>query len=496
MVRFHRPPLRDRRFWLIQATIATLVVADTILGATVGDEFEFAPIILLAIPVVYAALTFGGQGGVFTGLWSGALVLADLVPWYAGLVSSNSDLAWQPDVTGAVMLVALGSLVGWRVEREKSLRGEVTDFATQLEVAKAVHRREAYLYLLMQHVSDVALVMSAEGVIRYEGPSDERVLGYPKGELIGKDAFQFVHPDDLPAVFEGWQEVVKTPGLAPTIEFRFRHGDGSWRAIEVMANNRLDDPDFVGIIVTARDITARREADAETERIRSEFLGMVGHELRTPVTVIKGLAAVELRRDFDVEEARESFSDILRSANALQELTENVLDMSRIEAGAFSVEPEPVDLRAVVKEAHDTFSRGPRAREVEVSLPDPLLDVQADRRRVVQVLLNLLDNAAKFSPPDAPIVIRADYDEGYATVRVVDRGRGIAPEALPSLFQKFSRIHGASGDPSGSGLGLAICKGIVESHGGRIWAESAGEGAGCTFLFTLPLVEDRAPVEE
>ena len=489
MARFHSPPFGDRRFWLIQGTVLLLVAADMILGAKVGEEGEFAPLVLLAFPVVYAALTFGGHGGVYTGLSTAALVLLDLLLWYAGLIPRGQTIHWQPDTIGAVMLVVLGSLVGWRVERERRLEDQVREYSTRLEVSQAVRRREEYFYLLMQHVSDVVMVVTADGTVRYQGPSDQRVLGYEQAELIGKNAFHFVHPDDLPAVTAAWERCVRTPGLAPTVEFRFRHSDGSWRDIETIANNRLADPNVAGVIVTSRDIAERKQADANTERIRREFLAMVSHELRTPVTVIKGLAAVELRRPFDAEEARESFADILRSANVLQELAENVVDMSRIEAGAFSVEPQRIDLGAVVAEARDVFNRSRRSREVEISLPDQIPSVHADRRRIVQVLLNLLDNAAKFSQLPAPILIQAEILDGSVAIHVVDGGRGIAPENLPLLFKKFSRVHGENGGLPGSGLGLAICKGIIESHGGRIWAESAGEGSGSTFSFTLPIVE-------
>ncbi len=489
MLRFHRPPFQDRRFWLIQCTIVALVVADAMLGATGGEDLEFAPLVLLAFPVVYAALTFGGRGGVYTGLWSAALVLSDLALWYTGVVGREEAITWQPDAIGAVMLVSLGTLVGWRVERERRLQGDVTEYATRLEVAQAVRRHEEYSYQLMQHVSDVVMVMAADGTIRYQGPSDERVLGYRQGELIGQNAMELVHPDDLAAVAAAWQQCIQTPGITPTLEFRFLRRDGSWRVIEAIGNNRLDDPNVAGVIVTSRDITDRKEAAENIDRLRSEFFGMVSHELRTPVTVIRGLAAVELRRPFDAEEARESFAAILKSAITLQDLAENVLDLRRMEAGAFSVDREPVDVRSVVTEASDTFYQSIGSRKVEISLPDDIPYIEADLRRIVQVLLNLFHNAAKFSPPSEPILLSVERNDGYVVLHVKDYGRGIAPENLPHLFEKFFQVREDSGGLPGSGLGLAICKGIVESHGGRIWAESPGEGKGSTFSFTVPAIE-------
>lgn len=139
----------------------------------------------------------------------------------------------------------------------------------------------------------------------------------------------------------------------------------------------------------------------------------------------------------------------------------------------------------IVEEAGATFARTAGDRSVSVFLPPSLLPVVADHRRIGQVIANLLSNAAKASPPGAPIALSADLRDGEVMVRVHDQGRGIPLDKLPLLFRKFSQVHESGG--RGTGLGLAICKGIVEAHGGRIWAESAGQGEGATLSFTLPI---------
>jgi PAS domain S-box-containing protein len=235
------------------------------------------------------------------------------------------------------------------------------------------------------------------------------------------------------------------------------------------------------------DMTEQKRAQAEVERVRNEFLGVISHELKTPLTVIKGSAAMALStRSFpDRDQAMELFQVIDDQAERLRELVRNLLDLTRIEAGALSVSPQEENLREVIDEAMATFDKTGEMHRVQLHIGRGLPPILVDRRRIVQVLLNLLTNASKYSPPMAPIKLTARVDRGELLVRVEDSGMGIPPDKLPLLFQKFTQLH-AGGD-HGTGLGLAISKGIVEAHGGRIWAESEGAGKGATFSFALPV---------
>jgi signal transduction histidine kinase/DNA-binding response OmpR family regulator len=244
--------------------------------------------------------------------------------------------------------------------------------------------------------------------------------------------------------------------------------------------------EVTSVVSTIMDLTPLEDA----ERERNEFLGMVSHELKTPLTAIKGSAATALgsKRPLNSDETRDLFSIIDEQADRLRDLVDNLLDMSRIESGTLSVYPEPVDALAIVKEAVTQFSRSTPGRDVQVLCSLPSLWVTADKRRVVQVFLNLLTNAAKFSPDQSPITIAVTPSDQTAEIAIRDTGRGIPPDKIGSLFRKFSQVHSdAKGKLGGTGLGLAICKGIVEAHGGRIWARSDGPGKGSTFAFTLPL---------
>ena len=267
------------------------------------------------------------------------------------------------------------------------------------------------------------------------------------------------------------------------------------RSISVLLNAtpiRSDEGELESVVVTMQDMTDVEEQ----ERLRAEFLAMVSHELRMPLTSVMGAGTTLLNAaaDLDPAEMRQFLRIIVDRAEHMRYLIGDLLDVARIETGALPVDAEPSELRPLVEEARSRFVTAGAWNALNVEMAADLPQVMADRRRIVQVLGNLLSNAAGYSPEGSPIMVTAVREGVHVAVSVADRGRGIPAELLPELFRKFSRASGeatASG-ADGSGLGLAICKGIVEAHGGRIWAESDGPGLGAKFTFTLPAVERSA----
>ena len=223
----------------------------------------------------------------------------------------------------------------------------------------------------------------------------------------------------------------------------------------------------------------------EIERLRTEFLGLVGHELREPLAAIRGSASTLLddAAALDPAEMREFHRIIFQQSGHMRGLIGDLLDAGRLDSGTLSVAPEPSELADLVERARDTFVGGGGRHGIVVDLPVGLSRVNADRRRIVQVLNNLFANAARHAPESSPIRVAAVREGDHVEVSVSDEGRGVAPELLPRLFDK----HAGEGSKAGYGLGLAICKGLVEAHGGRIRAESAGPGLGATVAFTLPV---------
>ena len=254
---------------------------------------------------------------------------------------------------------------------------------------------------------------------------------------------------------------------------------------------RGEDGEVETCVVTLQDMTPLEEL----ERLRAEFLAMVSHELRTPLATVKGSIAnlLDPAASLSRAEALQFFRIIDSQTDRMRSLISDLLDVARIETGTLSVSPEPTELAVLAGEAADAFRVGEHKPSLRIDLPPDLPWVMADRSRIVQVLGNLLSNAARHSPESSAILVTAVRQEFHVAVSVSDDGRGIAAESLPLLFRKFSRVEGEEqvGD---TGLGLAVCKGIVEAHGGRIWADSDGTGRGASFTFTLPTAGARGYV--
>ena len=242
-------------------------------------------------------------------------------------------------------------------------------------------------------------------------------------------------------------------------------------------------------VVTIQDMSSLEEL----EKLRAEFLAMVSHELRAPLTSIKRSSDTLLESfgSLDPAEAVQFVRIIKSQAERMQDLIGELLDVARIETGTLSVMPEPAEVASLVDEARNTFQSGGGRDNIVIDLETDLPRVMADRRRIAQVLGNLLTNAASYSQESSPIQVTASLEGNHVAIEVTDEGRGVAPERLPLLFMKFSRVEDeGERRTADTGLGLAICKGIVEAHGGRIWAESGGLGLGTKFTFTLPVADE------
>ena len=250
-----------------------------------------------------------------------------------------------------------------------------------------------------------------------------------------------------------------------------------------------DGNEMESVVVTLQDMTPLEDL----ERLRSEFLGLVSYELRTPLASIKGSAATLLDESADLNpsEIRQFHTIINDQADRMRRMISDLLDTAHIESGTLSVSPEASDVAALVEQAGVSLARGGGRNDLQVDLPADLPAVMADRSRVIQMISNLLSNVARNGQGSSVIRVSAKHDGLYVAVSVVAKGWELPPDQLPNLFRKYSRIDGGmvERDIVGYGLGLSICKGIVEAHGGRIWAESEGPDRGVRFTFTIPVAE-------
>lgn len=227
----------------------------------------------------------------------------------------------------------------------------------------------------------------------------------------------------------------------------------------------------------------------ESSRTRAELISTLAHEMRTPLTSIKGYSTALLMEEgeFDPKTQREFLQIIDEECDTLQNLIHDILESSVIDAGLLNLEIQPVLLPRLIQDVIDDIARLARGCRFVADLPEHFPIVEADPERITQVLRNLLDNAVKYSPGGGLIIVRAEVRPEDVMVSVADQGVGISPEHLHQLFDKFFRAKtGQIQHVVGSGLGLPISHAIMEGHGGRIWAESV-MGQGSTFYFTLPL---------
>lgn len=225
------------------------------------------------------------------------------------------------------------------------------------------------------------------------------------------------------------------------------------------------------------------------EKLQTALLNSISHDLRTPLVSVIGVLSSLQEKELGLDdEGRRNLIQVAREeADRLNHLIANLLDVTRIEAGAMKVSRGPSDLKDVIGVALEHISSHSGNRPINVDVPSELPFVSADFALIVQVFVNVLDNALKYSPAGSPVEIGGRQVGQLVEITVADRGVGIAPEELPRIFDKFYRVRRPD-SVAGTGLGLAICKGIIEAHGGRIAAENR-PGGGTTIRFTLPVAK-------
>ena len=274
---------------------------------------------------------------------------------------------------------------------------------------------------------------------------------------------------------------------AEEIVIRAPNGRGV-RALLNATPIRSDDGEVDSFIVTLQDMTQVEEL----ERLRAKFLGMVSHELRMPLATIKGSTTTLLSEpDLDPAVVTQFLRIADQQVDHIQEMIGDLLDAARIQTGTLPVDPVHVDVAQMVDEAVRRFVGGGGRSNLHINLAADLPPAVADRRRIVQVIVSLLSNAASNSPEESPIRVAAVREGVHIAVSVADAGRGILSDDLPRLFQTLSRVEDSDrgGGGLGAGLALAVCKGIVEAHGGRIWVEKEEPDLGTRFTFTIPASE-------
>ncbi|HWI66073.1 MAG TPA: ATP-binding protein, partial [Symbiobacteriaceae bacterium] len=426
------------------------------------------------------------------GKWVGEIInrRKDGALWYSYLsITRIADEAGE--VAG---YVGIARDITRRKEMEQQLRQNLLEIQAAREAADATANR---LRSILEAAGEAIIMVDNRGICVVANHRVGSVLGIPAERCVGQSIHE-LH-SHATRVFRGAGalEWVAGPQNSPpveintaTVETREDHP----RVFHEFAAPVQDEVGrVIGRIYVYRDITKETEVD----RMKSEFIATVSHELRTPMTSIKGSLGLVLGGIAGAlpDDARDLLAIAQNNTDRLIRLINDILDISRIEAGKMEIKRAPLSMADSVNRAIrelDGFANQ-RHISVEADLPDDLPRAVADYDRLQQVLVNLLSNAIKFSEVHSRVLVSADLEDGMISVRVQDQGPGIPPDHLGQIFEKFHRVDNASTRKTGgTGLGLAICKAIVEEHGGRIWVESE-VGTGSAFTFTLPA--ESAPPE-
>jgi len=460
---------------------------------------------------------FDGRGESLTGPlsepWEGSEIVAEGIGGRSGqgrfeLPDGESRLAVYvplPDRSGVVVvdrpasaaeprILSIG-LIGFLVASALLVLGTIMVGRLLQLIIRSRNETVAILSSLAEGV----LIVDTNAVILNMNPAMERLGGWPLKEVKGKiftDLFGLIDEHGDPIPLERWplmralqrRWVVTSRGFELTLLAR----DGRRVPVNLAAAPVIGPTgDLIAAVGIVRDVSYEQELD----QMKSSLIATVSHELRTPLTLIRGYSELLQHRSLDDDLAKESLVHIQHSAERLGRLIEDLLSVSRIESGQMQMRTATVELPGAIDEVVRHWS-GSRGRTFELDLDDACTYVLADRDRLIQVLTNLVSNAAKYSPDHGPIKIRSRLRRYSVEVAVIDRGIGLSKEDMAQLFDKFYRSEREEVRMvSGTGLGLYIARNLVEMQDGTMWAESE-LGRGSAFYFTLPCVRDVQPVLE
>jgi PAS domain S-box-containing protein len=408
-------------------------------------------------------------------------------------------LAIEENWIGAIYIFRIGG--GAFSAEDQALLAAFAD-----QAAIAVHNATLYeqisnerqlLAATIDNSAEGIMILDRSGLVRQINHALAHMTGWGLEEVIGHQAAQVLILQDRnggPVLLPGLPDKRSSQGDEP----RYVEGEIVSRAGQprrpaqmapisagVTATPLYDrEGNLLRVILNVVDITRFRQA----EDLKSTFISVVSHELKTPVALIKGYAETLQREDadWDAQTVRDSLAVIKEEADHLTHLIDSLLEASRIQAGRLKLEPTDVSLPHLAHKVVDGLRARTSVHTFEFDFPPDLPPVWGDPERLQEVLSNLIDNAVKYSPSGGTIWIGGRVDQSTVTVYVADQGIGIPPEEQARIFDRFQRVDSPEvRRAKGTGLGLYLVKAIVEAHGGRIWVESAPE-RGSIFIFTLP----------
>jgi PAS domain S-box-containing protein len=458
--------------------------------------------------------------------------------------SRSLHLVFDLIAYGIIGPVASWFTLSWIITKvEESDRARVDKAQAEKEqqrAIEAVHEQERLLAAICSNSADAIVSFDLQGIIRTWNRGAEMIFGYSAEEMIGKNFLVIVPPElETRGELEWLAEEMRAHNYVRNYQTERIRKDGR-RVIVDLTRTTLQNErgEIIGTSAIARDITERvrvekaiqqlnleletkvadrtrqlasateelRRQNAELEKanvelqklddLKSEFVSMVSHELRAPLTNINGSLELLLQNEVPGEEQnrREMLQIVQDQTARLTRLVQGILNVSRIEAGQLVLQPQAFDIVGQIEKVIDVWQARGVANRLERPRTMNVPSVWADRDRTEEILFNLIDNAIKYSPEGAAIRLDVESDANYVFVSVSDRGIGIPHDELDKIFEKFHRVDRSdAAENYGNGLGLYICRRLIEAQAGQIWVESVF-GEGSTFRFSLPMA-GRSEVE-
>jgi PAS domain S-box-containing protein len=369
------------------------------------------------------------------------------------------------------------------------------DFANQAAIAvdnaqlyQQVSQEKQRMDALLDSAADGILIISPAHIVTRANPAFARMIEQSIEKIIGRTHEDVIdlscHEDMLTleqAEAGGWP---LTPNATLYVEGDLERASGISLPVGITyAPLVSNEGNLLNIIATVRDITRFREA----EELKSTFISVISHELKTPVALIKGYVGTLRREDanWDREIVKDSLEVIEEEADRLTILIENLLDASRLQAGGLSINTSDVALNTVAERIAKRFQTQSSIHSIVVDFPENFPIVTGDEARLEQVLSNLVSNAIKYSPHGGEIRIGGQVRPAQVIICVSDSGPGVAPEDIPHIFDRFYRSSNAKKTTKGAGLGLYLARAVIEAHGGRIWVDPR-PGNGARICFSIP----------
>ncbi len=404
-----------------------------------------------------------------------------------------------PSIGTRVMLLSARQ-IHRESETARTILLALDDITVRRQAERELRASEEVRYrrLFETAMEGVVLIDADSGQVTTVNPAWTSLTGRGADAVVGRKVWELQAFDDADKVRALLREL-QTREFVRYEDVVITRADGTQRHVELACNGYLLGGKKV-LQCIVRDITERVELlqrerglrmEAEAaNRAKDDFLSVLSHELRTPLTAMLGWVRVLRRGAMDPAKTADALETIERNTRLLAQLIEDLLDVSRIASGKLAIDVRDVDLTTVVRAAVETVrqSADVKGLELQMDVPDASPTVRGDRHRLQQVVWNLLSNAVKFTPKGGRVDVKLETKPAGARITVSDTGRGMSAEFLPQIFDRFRQAEGVSTRTQGGlGLGLAIVRHLVELHGGRVAASSAGEGRGATFTVDLPL---------